>query len=119
MSIKNIWQYSSDGRSIYGPEEFENMTVIKVNRTCTAAPSQWDGWTDDNRKVYIRFRRGWLSINVGDVGDDSEFAGVGGNLVYNQQIGNEFNSYLSYKELALCTMGFIVWPDKENIECST
>lgn len=33
-----------------------------VNQTCSACPSQWDITLDDGRRVYARYRWGWLSF---------------------------------------------------------
>jgi hypothetical protein len=46
------------------------MKLVKLIRTCIASPSQWDGELDDGRLVYIRFRHGYCSVCVGDVGGD-------------------------------------------------
>lgn len=45
------------------------MKIKTLMRTCIACPSQWEGWTDDARPVYIRFRHGILKIQVGNVSE--------------------------------------------------
>lgn len=45
------------------------MNEIKINnleQTCFACPSQWEGRTEDDEYVYIRYRYGILSWKVGD-----------------------------------------------------
>lgn len=39
--------------------------VVELNRTCHACPSQWEGQTEDGKHVYIRYRWGFLSAQVG------------------------------------------------------
>ncbi len=40
------------------------IKIKKLTCTCTACPSQWEGRTDDNREIYIRYRYGHLSVRV-------------------------------------------------------
>jgi hypothetical protein len=34
------------------------------------APSQWEGRTNDDRPAYIRYRHGYLSVQIGSVSGD-------------------------------------------------
>lgn len=43
------------------------IEVIRVVQTCTACPSQWDAWTPTGEYVYVRYRHGWLSVDVDGV----------------------------------------------------
>lgn len=40
------------------------MNITRAVRTCSAAPSQWDAWTRDGRKLYLRFRHGRGSVHA-------------------------------------------------------
>lgn len=42
------------------------MKLKRLERTCIACPSQWEGETEDGREVYVRYRHGRLSVEVGD-----------------------------------------------------
>jgi hypothetical protein len=44
------------------------MEVLDLIQTCGACPSQWEGITDKGRPVYVRYRYGVLSVEVGDPG---------------------------------------------------
>ena len=44
--------------------------VVEIERTCTACPAQWEGKTRDNRPVYIRYRYGYLSVQIGKPGEE-------------------------------------------------
>jgi hypothetical protein len=61
------------------------FNVTAITQTCWACPSQWEGKLDDGRGVYIRYRWGSLTVQIGhlpmdlrqwptvldkDVGDD-------------------------------------------------
>ncbi len=45
------------------------MKVKSFTHTCLACPSQWEGFLDDDRPFYVRFRWGRLVIRVGVIGD--------------------------------------------------
>ena len=36
-----------------------------MKQTTITEPSQWIGETEDRRDVYVRFRHGWLRVEVG------------------------------------------------------
>ena len=42
------------------------VAVVRVVRTCRACPSQWDAWTAQGVYVYVRYRSGRLTVDVGD-----------------------------------------------------
>ena len=49
---------------------YQNSTsrTIKVpdlRKTCESCPAQWEGVTEDRKYVYIRYRHGFLSVEVG------------------------------------------------------
>lgn len=44
------------------------ITIKSIVRTCAASPSQWEGFTVDDRPIYIRYRWGELSVRLGPVG---------------------------------------------------
>lgn len=44
--------------------------IVKLDRTCGIAPSQWEGLLDDGRHVFIHYRRRHGSIGIGrDIGE--------------------------------------------------
>ena len=42
------------------------MKVKGLEMTCGACPSQWEGRTEDGEYVFIRYRYGWLRVDVGN-----------------------------------------------------
>lgn len=77
------------------------MRVIELIQTCLACPSQWEGKTNDNREIYIRYRWGRLSIDLGQEGVEhlkhSDLRGM--NVLFEEKIGDEFDGVLEYEEL--------------------
>lgn len=53
------------------------ISVSEVVRTCHACPSQWEGTTSEGKRVYARYRWGFLRVDV-----DNE-------TVFAKQIGKE------------------------------
>jgi hypothetical protein len=87
------------------------MGVMKeIEQTCAACPAQWEGLTDDDRIVYIRFRWGILSVRIGSPGDKSEFAGMRGKEILHKQLGDEYLGFLEYEDLVKATSGIIQFP---------
>lgn len=41
------------------------MKVKTMTMTCCACPSQWEGQMDDGSELYVRYRWGRLTIDVG------------------------------------------------------
>jgi hypothetical protein len=46
------------------------MRIIKLQKTSESCPTQWEFITEDNRKVYLRYRFGQLNIYLLDKGSD-------------------------------------------------
>ena len=40
------------------------ISIARIVQTCEACPSQWEGFFDDGRAFYIRFRWGHLRMTV-------------------------------------------------------
>jgi len=67
--------------------------------TCSGHPSQWEGKTEKNEAVYIRYRWGHLTINLSKSGGDIEDAVLNGKLIHSEQIGDDFDGEMSPTEL--------------------
>lgn len=63
------------------------LVLVKLKQTCQMAPSQWEGRTDDDRPAYIRYRHGYLSVQVGPIGGD-----LGSALDTDEWYGAQLNS---------------------------
>lgn len=62
-------------------------TLIELHRTCIACPSQWLGRTGDGLAVYIRYRWGWLSCEVGL------------DTIFNERVGERYDGSMSDTEV--------------------
>jgi len=64
----------------------KKIRVISLKKTCPATPSQWSGITDDNRKIYYRYRWGYLTISVSAPNDTNNF-----NVIADEIAGLQLN----------------------------
>lgn len=44
----------------------EMPTLKELQMTCSACPSQWEGYTTDGAFIYIRYRYGYLTVDLHD-----------------------------------------------------
>ena len=72
------------------------MEVNELIQTCGACPSQWEFRTFSNRPVYVRYRWGYLSIQIGDPDSDVMDA-VGGFEVFGEELGGGFDGTIGWK----------------------
>lgn len=87
------------------------IRVITVENTCTAAPAQWEGRTNDDRPVYVRYRYGGLEVRIGQRGADVESAVLDGELAFAMDDGNEWGGFMDLEQLRSLTAGAIEWPE--------
>ncbi len=74
------------------------MKVRELLDYGTVSPAQWEGRTDDDRPVYVRYRWGYLSVRVGPPGGDTSSA-IGGVVVYGEQIGDELDGAIKWRQV--------------------
>jgi len=74
--------------------------VIKeLECTCSCCPSQWEGVTENNEAVYIRYRWGRLTIELSKP-DGTVFDAIrNGELIYSERIGGELDGDISPEEV--------------------
>jgi hypothetical protein len=89
------------------------LTVQTITKTCEAAPAQWEGRTTDDRPIYVRYRYGFLSVQLGPPGGDLASA-IRTEAFLGAQLGGELDGVLSYDELQAATAGEIAWPEEES-----
>lgn len=65
--------------------------------TSSVCPSQWNAKTNDGRKVYIRFRWGYLSVRV----ETDSYPGdaVKGEEIFGKQLSDSLDGFLSEEQL--------------------
>ncbi len=74
------------------------IKITKILGHGGACPFQIDALTDDDRLIYGRYRHGYLRVYIGKIGDLSEDAAVGGELIFLKDLGKPFDGYMSLEE---------------------
>lgn len=72
------------------------IEINKLKQTCTACPSQWEFFTFDNRPVYVRYRWGSLTVNIGEP-NDTIMDAVGGLDIIRKEIGNSLDGFIEWE----------------------
>jgi hypothetical protein len=72
------------------------ILIESLIMTCSACPSQWEGKTDDDRNVYIRYRWGRLTVQFG-IGEGGK--GVNGEYVLKDELGGNLDGSLEESDL--------------------
>jgi hypothetical protein len=71
--------------------------VARLTQTCDGCPSQWSGTTDNGLSVYIRFRWGYLSAEVGN------------QTAYGKQISDGLDGFLSTDDMQKCLSKVLIF----------
>ena len=74
------------------------MRLYNIMRTTCACPSQWQGVTEDERPVYMRYRGGLFEIRIGPIGGDVGEA-VRADSVYECDVGGGFDGYMTCDDM--------------------
>jgi len=90
----------------------KKIKVVKLKNTCEVCPSQWEGVTDNNEPIYIRFRWNILSVRIGKKGVDIEDA-VRGQIIFSKDsvTYNEYQGYMNYMQLRYLTRKILTLPN--------
>ena len=80
------------------------MTHIEINnlrQTCDVCPSQWEFETYENRSVYVRYRYGNLTVQIGEP-NSSVFETAGSSEYYiDKTIGGDWDGWISWAEVLI------------------
>jgi hypothetical protein len=71
-------------------------TVTELRMTCSFCPTHWEGKLATGESVYIRYRRGWLTMYVGF---DLVGHTTAGKKVYSKPVGNNYDAEMDLEEL--------------------
>jgi hypothetical protein len=74
-------------------------TVVALNKTCVACPSQWEGALDDGRAVYARFRHGHLSVGIGETVEGAVDNAMSDPALYEGDIADGLDGFMDFDEL--------------------
>jgi hypothetical protein len=92
-------------RSLFiNPDIVLPLRVVKLAHTGLCHPSQWEGWTDTDRLILVRFRYGRLWIGL-----TADFMTTPITLL-ETGYGCLDDGYLAFKTLQKRTVGVVDWP---------
>lgn len=74
---------------------FKIKTILGHGGSC---PFQIDALTNDDRMIYGRYRNGYLRVSIGQTGDLSEDAAVGGELIFKKDFNKRFDGSMTLEE---------------------
>lgn len=67
--------------------------IKKLELTCGACPSQWEGEFEDGTPLYIRYRWGYLAVSEG----------VTGKTTFGRQVGGGLDGTMNLEEMLAIT----------------
>lgn len=67
------------------------VTLVHLEQTCEACPSQWDGWDAEGTYYYIRYRWGHLSVQ--------NLPCALNTYVYREQHGNDLDGFMTTEDM--------------------
>ena len=73
------------------------ITVIELARTCFACPSQWEGTTDRGKYIYIRYRWGYLEVELAENENAWRFGHY--QSIYDMQVGDDLDGSMGNRVL--------------------
>lgn len=93
-------------------KEMKKITIEKKENVCTVLPTQYEGSLSDGRAWYLRYRCGWISIEVYHNGilhseDDKE-------LIIEKLVGDQSNSIIEPNEVDVYLEEFIAKLNEQN-----
>jgi hypothetical protein len=74
------------------------MQIASIEQTCFRSPSQWEGILTTGEPIYIRYRWGRLSVNIGPVGGSIEDA-LSTEDWFSQKIGSDLDGEITLEEV--------------------
>lgn len=77
--------------------------VTRFRRTCSISPSQWEGYLSDGRGIYVRYRYGRGTVEIGKTIHDA----VMGQLIFEWGDGSTMNGVCTDEELREVTRGVL------------
>jgi hypothetical protein len=71
------------------------MKIKTLKTTSTCCPSQWEGITESNEVIYIRYRWGRLIIQLSEPNGTIKEAINSGRILYQEQIGPIYDGVIT------------------------
>jgi hypothetical protein len=71
----------------------DRVILTRMVETCPSCPSQWDGWTEQGRQYYFRYRWGHLRVDRVEAGQH--------HTLLELSLGDPLDGVLDYPDLVL------------------
>lgn len=83
------------------------LKLASLTQTCGSCPSQWDGVLEDGTPVYIRYRWGFLRVDLNPWTENER-------EIFGQQIGDEFDGYIGERAM-LAIISDVLTPPMQSV----
>lgn len=90
----------------------ERIRVVSYEKTSPACPAQWEGVTDDGRTVYVRYRGGFFTAQVGS----SLREALDADPLLTWESDDEWDGWMTYDRMVELTKHVIDWPEQTSTE---
>jgi hypothetical protein len=87
------------------------IKITKILNYGGACPFQIDALTDDNRRIYGKYRSGCVRVYVSRTGDLTDDGATDGDLYFLNLVGGEFDGYMSLEEFKKETKYVLDWSE--------
>jgi hypothetical protein len=84
---------------MFDHQEGEKMKIKSIKNTSTCCPSQWEGLTENDEVLYIRYRWGRLAIQLSEPNGTIKDAVNTGRVLHNKQIGPIYAGVITIEEV--------------------
>ncbi|MFJ2004788.1 hypothetical protein [Streptomyces chartreusis] len=74
------------------------FTLVRVVRTCTAVPSQWNAWTGDGQYLYLRYRSGIGTVDAYDTEDSTQWTRIPNGEIAHFDTGDRLDGEMDLVE---------------------
>lgn len=90
------------------------IKITKILNYGGSCPFQIDALTDDDRRIYGRYRHGYLRVYISKTGDLTDNGAVNGDLIDRHDTGRPHDGYMSLEEFKEKTKSVLDWSDINN-----
>jgi len=100
--IIRILKYITNKMNKYSKEKyFLHIELKELSMTCQVSPTQWEGKTNANKYVYIRYRWGYLKVHIAETVIEWE-QGIFTTLL-DKKIGKNYSGFLDTETMLKIT----------------
>ena len=94
--------------ALINPDLTLHVRVLSVTQISDCNPTQWEGWTDNDQLILVRFRYGRLWIGLTP---DFKTTPI---TVFVTPYGRVADGYLAFETLRKRTAGVVEWPQRSD-----